>query len=232
MKCSSPKYLAIAALLSLVVGCSKTETPQLGEGPIPIPSGTYSVDRGHTYVTFSYMHQGLSFPLLRATDIDGELQLDSSSMDKSSVRIAVRTDSIRSNLENFDKELASRKFFHAEKYPYITFTTDRYEPLTNTEGRLSGFITIRDKTRPLELAVTINGAMDHPMRNIPVIGFSATGSLQRADFDLDRFVPMVGNEVHLKIEAEFLQGSNEGSAAAAQRAAAANVEVVATGGAQ
>jgi polyisoprenoid-binding protein YceI len=209
------KLISLAFLLPLLAACGKTESPQVGEGPVPIPPGTYAIDRNHSYVTFSYMHQGLSFPLLRATDIDGELELDSLSMDKSSVRIAVRADSIRTNMGNFDKELASRKFFHAEKFPYITFTTESYEPLSDTEGRLSGLITIRDVTKPLELAVTINGAMVHPMRNIPVIGFSATGSLNRADFDLDRFVPMIGNRVDLKIEAEFLQGSNEGSAAAA-----------------
>jgi polyisoprenoid-binding protein YceI len=135
-------------------------------------------------------------------------------------------------MDNFDKELASRKFFHAEKYPYITFTTDRYEPLSDTEGRLHGVITIRDISKPLDLAVTINGAMIHPMRDIPVIGFSATGALNRADFELDRFVPMVGNKVDLKIEAEFLMGSNDGSAAAARRAADAGVESIAGGGAR
>jgi polyisoprenoid-binding protein YceI len=97
---------------------------------------------------------------------------------------------------------------------------------------LHGVITIRDISKPLDLAVTINGAMIHPMRDIPVIGFSATGALNRADFELDRFVPMVGNKVDLKIEAEFLMGSNDGSAAAARRAADAGVESIAGGGAR
>jgi len=52
------------------------------------------------------------------------------------------------------------------------------------------------------------------MLNKPVIGFSASGTLRRSDFGLDRFVPMVADEVEIRIEAEFLRGSNEGSAAA------------------
>ncbi len=128
----------------------------------------------------------------------------------------MNVDSIRTNLDYFDKELASRKFFHAEKYPHITFATHSYRPLNESSGELAGFVTIRDITRPIVLSVTINGAMDHPMLNTPVIGFSASGSLRRSDFDLDRFIPMVADQVDISIEAEFLHGSSESSAAAAR----------------
>ncbi len=54
------------------------------------------------------------------------------------------------------------------------------------------------------------------MLNKPVIGISANGSLKRSDFELDRFIPMVGDEVQISIEAEFLHGANDGSAAAVE----------------
>jgi len=211
-------YLNLFAVLTLLAGCGQGE-PADDVGVLGIPSGTYAVDKSHTYVTFSYFHQGLSYPLLRATSIDGELELDNTDLDKSAVSIAVDVDSIRTNLDYFDKELASRKFFHAEKYPHITFATHSYRALDESSGELTGYITIRDITKPIVLSVVINGAMEHPMMNMPVIGFSALGSLRRSDFGLDRFVPMVADEVEIRIEAEFLLGSNAGSAAAAQIAA-------------
>jgi polyisoprenoid-binding protein YceI len=186
-----------------------------------VPSGTYAVDKSHTYVTFSYFHQGLSYPLLRITGIDGELELDNSALENSTVSIAVDVDSIRTNLDYFDKELVSRKFFHADKYPHITLSTHSYTPLNESVGELIGFVTIRDITKPIALSVVINGAMDHPMLNKPVIGFSASGSLKRSDFGLDRFVPMVADQVAINIEAEFLQGSNDASVAATKLAAEA-----------
>lgn len=207
--------LSLAAALALLAACRQGEPVDDG-GVLGIPSGTYAIDKSHTYVTFSYFHQGLSYPLLRATGIDGELELDNRELEKSTVSIAVDVDSIRTNLDYFDKELASRKFFHAEKYPYITFATHSYRPLNESSGELTGFVTIRDITRPIVLSVTINGAMDHPMLKTPVIGFSASGSLSRSDFGLDRFVPMVADQVVISIEAEFLHGGNEGSAAAAR----------------
>ena len=223
----------------LIAGCGQSDQSGVRvEGGLGIPSGTYAVDKSHTYVVFSYLHQGLSYPLLRMTDIDGELELDSAAMQNSKASIAIAVNSIRTNLDYFDEELASRKFFHADKYPHITFSTHRYRPLSDSEGELTGYVTIRNVTKPITLAVTINGAMEHPMMNKPVIGFSATGSLSRSDFDLDRFVPMVADEVKVRIEAEFLHGSNAESAAAAQLAAdaidnadPASLEIVANSGA-
>ena len=231
--------LTIVAAASLLVGCGQSEQPQTPvEGGLGIPSGTYAVDKSHTYIVFSYLHQNLSYPLLRMTDIDGELDLDSVAMENSKASIAIAVNSIRTNLDYFDDELASRKFFHADKYPHITFSTHSYRTLNDSLGELTGYVTIRNVTKPITLTVTINGALEHPMMNKPVIGFSATGSLNRSDFDLDRFVPMVADKVEIRIESEFLQGSNAESAAAAQLAAEAlanadpaSLEIVANSGA-
>lgn len=206
----------------LLTACGQGDQPGAPtEGALAVPSGTYAVDKSHTYVIFSYLHQGLAYPLQRATGINGELELDVGAMEKSTISIAVAANSIRTNLDFFDKELASRKFFHAEKYPYITFATHSYKPLSESLGELTGFATIRDVTKPIVLSVTINGAMTHPALNKPVIGFSVTGSLNRSDFGLDRFVSQVGDQVDLRIEAEFLLGSNDDSVAAAGLAAEA-----------
>lgn len=183
-----------------------------------IPSGTYAIDAGHSRVTFSYNHQGLSYPLLRAIDVNGELELDAESLERSSVAITIAADSIRSNVDYFDRELASPKFFNAGRFPVITFTADRLSMIDNESGVLEGEVTIRGITKPLSLNVTINGAIEHPMTGTPVIGVSATGWLNRSDFELDRFIPSVSDRVDLGIEVEFALGSNPASSAAADTA--------------
>jgi len=212
---------ALVAVLSALAMIALTGCGQKDSGPAAtpgdgVPSGIYAIDPSHTYVTFSYLHQGLSYPLLRATNIDGELDFDKDDISKSKVSISIAADSIRSNVENFDLELASRKFFNVEKYPQITFDTDRYEASSDNEGILHGHVTIRGISQPLELAVTLNNALMHPIFDVPAIGFSATGSLSRSDFELDRFVPVVSDMVIITIEIEFLLGSNDGSASAAR----------------
>ena len=209
------KTIRLAALFAIgLSGCGDSTPIDSGNR---VPSGTYAVDPSHAYVTFSYLHPDLSFPLLRATTIDGELEYDAENIENSSVQIAIETNSIRSNVDYFDEELASRKFFNADRYPYITFDSSSYEALTDKTGILRGEVTIRGVTQPLELGVTLNNAMVHPMLDIPVIGFSATGELNRSDFGLDRFIQNVSDTVAFQIEIEFLEGSNESSRAAVQQ---------------
>lgn len=210
--------LIIGAVVTGLTACGggeQAEDSVSDAGGIGVPSGTYAVDPAHTYVSFSYLHQGLSYPVLRATDVDGELILDATAIENSQASIVVSVASIRTNTGYFDKELASPKFFNAAKYPSITFASDNYEAVTDSVGKLNGHVTIRGITKPLTLDVTINGAMQHPMSGTPVIGVSATGYLNRSDFELDRFIPAVADRVDIAIEAEFAAGSNEGSAAAA-----------------
>ncbi|MGI9203089.1 MAG: YceI family protein [Woeseiaceae bacterium] len=210
--------IAASIAASWLAGCGQSEPPAGEAGSKSVPSGIYAVDRLHTYLSFSYLHQGLSYPLLRATDVMGELQYDGDDMTNSKIDVSVAADSIRTNVAHFDKELASRKFFNAQKFPHITFTTDRYEPTNDSEGILHGDVTIRGISKPIEFAVTFNDGFVHPVLEVPVLGFSATGSLSRSDFGLDRFVPVVSDTVVLNIEIEFRHGSTDESAAAAKTA--------------
>jgi len=217
-----PTLSTIVIVALAITGCGSSDTESVSGDRVP--SGTYAIDQSHTYVTFSYLHQGLSYPLLRATNVNGELNFDSDDITRSEVGIAIAADSIRTNLDHFDKELASRKFFNAEKYPYISFLSESYVETGDKEGILRGQVTIRGVTEALELAVTLNNALVHPVLDIPVIGFSATGSLTRSDFGLDRFVPVISDTVVFEIETEFLLRSDESSASAAAIAREASIE--------
>jgi len=198
-------YFAVA-IFSMLFACSSDEstgTSAVIDDGLGIPAGKYSVDKTHAYLTFSYLHQGLSYPLLRVRGIDGELMLDPNAMEKTRVSIVVDPASIRSNTDYFDRELASPKFFNVAKYPEIVFTGDSYEAISASEGAMTGQITIRGITKPLILTVRINGAMVNPITSRPVIGISATGYLLRSDFGMDRFIPAVADRIDLKMEIEF-----------------------------
>ena len=195
-----------------IAACGSEPAPEAGSEPLS--SGTFALDPSHTTVTFYYLHQGLSYPLLRATGVAGELEFNPAEVESSSVKVAIAADSIRSNIDYFDDELASRKFFNAERYPHITFSSERYEATGENEGIVHGQVTIRGISKPLALNVRLNGKAEHPMTGIPVIGFSATGTLNRSDFGLDRAIPVVADQVDFRIETEFIEGSNDSSQAA------------------
>jgi len=207
--------LLAASIFAACGGGGTAESPAASGDGLGVPAGTYAIDKSHTYLTFSYLHQGLSFPLLRIGGIDGELELDPAALEKTQVSIVADAASIKTNTAFFDKELTSPKFFNAAKFPHIAYVADSYEAINDSEGALSGQVTIRGITRPLILTVKINGAMVNPLTSKPVIGLSASGYVQRSDFGLDRFIPAVADRVDLRIEVEFEQGSNDESAPAA-----------------
>ena len=63
-------------------------------------------------------------------------------------------------------------------------------------------------TKPLMIEVTLNGAKRHPASGVPALGFSAVAKLKRSDFNMKFMVPLVGDEVTLLIEAEFLKSED------------------------
>ena len=173
------------------------------------------MDPEHTYLTFSYLHLGYSYPQLRFSAIDGELDLAGESLAQSRVAIAIDADSLDTKLPRFDRELKSLQYFNVDDYPTIAFTSQGYEPTGPASGSLAGNLTIKGRSRPVLLDVTINNAIQHPMKNVPAIGFSATGTLLRSDWGLSRNIPFVADEVTVNIEIEFLHGSSGTSSAAA-----------------
>src|SRR5690606_41783574 len=58
-------------------------------------------------------------------------------------------------------------------------------------------------TRPVVLDVTLNKAAPHPMmNNTPTIGFDASTTIKRSEFGIDKYVPMVSDEIELRITTE------------------------------
>jgi polyisoprenoid-binding protein YceI len=234
MKTTTPIVALLAPLVLIGCGTADDSQPQAdaaaaSPSDVPaggadvsvdnIPAGVYSVDRNHTYLTFSYLHLGYTYPQLRFTGIDGQLMVRSESMEDSSVAIAIDTASLDTKLPRFNTELQSLQYFNARDYPKIAFTSHSYEAAGPRNGALTGYLTIKGRTRPVKLDVTLNNAIQHPMMNVPAIGFSATGTVLRSDWGLSRNIPFVADEVDIRIEIEFLQGSNESSTEAAAIAA-------------
>ena len=72
-------------------------------------------------------------------------------------------------------------------------------------GTLTGDLTLHGVTKPVTLALRLNGAGPHPMRKVPAIGFTATGTVKRSEFGVAAYVPMVGDDLEVRIEVEAAQ---------------------------
>jgi polyisoprenoid-binding protein YceI len=119
-----------------------------------------------------------------------------------------------------DNHLRSPDFFDVANYPVMRFVGSRIEGDVTKNFRVIGDLTIRDITREVTLDVENEGATTDPWGNQRV-GFSATAKLNRADFGLtynqalEAGGVLVGEEVKLSIDAEFIRQASAPVSAAA-----------------
>ena len=169
-----------------------------------VPSGKYTLDSSHGYITFTYSHLGFSNPRVGFNRFDTELELDSSNPENSSVEVTIDASSIDSRVAEFNEHLNGSDFFNTAEYPTITFKSTKVEATGENTFEVTGNLTILGTTKPVTLATTINKAANHPMRNVPTVGLSASAKLMRSEWGLGAYVPAVSDEVELSIEVELL----------------------------
>ena len=185
-----------ASLLALSFGVSA----DLSE----VPSGKYTLDSSHGYITFTYSHLGFSNPRVGFNSFDTVLTLDSDKPENSLIEVTIDAASIDSRVAEFNDHLNSSDFFNTAEYPSITFKSTKVEATGENTFDVTGDLTILGTTKPVTLATTINKAANHPMRNVPTIGVSASTRLLRSEWGLGAYVPAVSDEVELSIEVELL----------------------------
>lgn len=169
-----------------------------------VPSGEYTLDSAHGYITFTYNHLGFSNPRVGFNSFDTTLALDSSNPENSVVEVTIDASSIDSRVAEFNEHLNGSDFFNTAEHPSITFKSTKVEATGENTFDVTGDLTILGTTRPVTLATTINGAGNHPMRKVPTVGVSASTKLMRSEWGLGAYVPAVSDEVELSIEVELL----------------------------
>ena len=165
----------------------------------------YKVEKTHADLLFDIDHAGFTRKHGSFHNLDATLQYDAQHPEQSHVSVTVQVDSIDTGFTLRDQELKGEKFFDAAKYPVMRFESIRVTPGPNHTLVVEGDLTLHGVTRPLTLHATLNKSAPNPFDRKATLGFSATGSLKRSDFGVSSFVPMIGDEVRIEIEAEFNQ---------------------------
>ena len=190
------RSLCAAALLALPFSVSADLSD--------VPSGKYTLDSSHGYITFTYSHLGFSNPRVGFNRFDTTLNLDSSNPEDSTVEVTIDASSIDSRVAEFNDHLNGSDFFNTAEYPTIRFRSTKVEATGENTFDVTGDLTILGTTKPVTLATTINKAANHPMRDVPTVGVSASAKLMRSEWSLDAYVPAVSDEIELSIEVELL----------------------------
>lgn len=186
-------------------------SPTMAQTPLEgMPAGNYSVDLSHASVVWKVSHFGFSTYVGRFTDFSADLVLDTDDFSKSSVNVDIKVDSIATaypwlEKEDFDTVLAE-DWFKSADYPSIGFVTKSVSQLSDGKAQVVGDMTMLGQTHEVVLSVIFNKATpNHIFKKVPVIGFSATTTIDRTVWGLSKYAPNIGAVVAVEIEGEFIK---------------------------
>jgi len=177
-----------------------------------VQDATWKVDNAHSAVTFSVRH--FFTPVKGQFDqFEAQLVYDPAAPENSTVRVTIPVASINTSNERRDAHLASPDFFEAEKYPEITFVSERVTKVSDTELLARGALTIKGQTRQVDLPVTVLGIADLAPEMQQMFGgikqvasFEAKLTLDRRDFGVGvgnwAATAVVGKDVEIVIAVE------------------------------
>ena len=162
----------------------------------------YKVDSEHTFVSFSYKHQGYSIQTSRFDSVTGNITLNDQN-NAGVIDITIDTKSISTGSITFNKVIQADDLFATNQYPTASFKSEKIIFKNESISAVDGKLTIKSITKPI--AITLTGfACSRSLINFKYIcGANATTKLNRSDYNLGKYVPFVSDEVtiHIAIEA-------------------------------
>lgn len=167
----------------------------------------YKLDKAHTDIGFTVKHLMVSNTKGQFKSYEGQFDFDSKKKEVKGIEVTIDTASIDTGNADRDKHLKNDDFFNVEKFPKMTFKSDK--AVAVKEGKVvkvPGTLTIRDKSQPVTLDVTFNGETE--FMGTKKVGFTATTKVNRKDFGvswnktLDKGGLAVADEVKISIEGE------------------------------
>lgn len=170
-----------------------------------ITVGTWQLDPTHTEIGFTVRHI-MSKVRGKFETFEGTL-VTAENITDSTVSVEVDLSSINTGTADRDNHLRSGDFFNVEESPKMTFTSTGVKATSDTDYVVSGDLTIKDVTKPVELSVEFLGEGKDPWGGTRV-GVEATGEISRKEWGIDFNIPlegdkvMIGDKITLQINAE------------------------------
>ncbi|MEQ3553739.1 YceI family protein [Pseudonocardia nematodicida] len=155
-------------------------------------AGTWDIDPVHSDVSFVVRHMMVSKVRGRFEGVSGEL-VTGEEFENSTVSATIDCSSLTTGNEQRDGHVKSADFFEVEKYPTWNFTSTGLVA-KGDEYVLSGDLTIKGVTKPVELELEVNGFGPDAWGGTRA-GFTAKTTINRSDYGVDIELPLDGGGV-------------------------------------
>jgi len=171
---------------------------------------TWNVDPVHSHAEFKVRHMMISNVKGEFKGVTGTLKLDSADLTKSGVEVSLDSATINTGDAQRDGHLKSADFFDVEKFPTLTFKSDRVSK-KNGVLTVAGDLNIHGVTRNVVFEVEGPSAPTKDPWGNTRIGLEATARINRKDFgltwnaSLETGGILVGDDVNITLDIQFIK---------------------------
>lgn len=195
---------ALATALALLLALAAL--PAAAGQPEP---ARWEFDPPHCTILFKVRHILVEVPG-RFGRFDGEILFDPANLAASRVEVAIQAASIDTGVAKRDQHLRSADFLDAERHPEIRFVSREILHRGGRHYLARGELTLRGRTRPVDLAFVFYGAQPAPRRQgVTVGGFRASHRLDRLAYGVGdgqwHRMGVLGREVSLELHLELIR---------------------------
>jgi polyisoprenoid-binding protein YceI len=146
-------------------------------------SGEWLIDPAHSRIGFSVRHAMVTTVRGAFAEYESRLYFDGRDPSRSHAEIVLFTASVDTGVEQRDAHLVHRDFLDAASYPRMRFVSTAVRPAGSDVYVMSGDLTIKNTTRPVDLELTYIGHVTDAFGDERV-GFDGTTTINRSDWGL------------------------------------------------
>jgi len=186
----APSRIAIGLFLSMIAAG-------------PCRADPYRFDPGHTVASFRCGPLGFGWQAGRVGGARGALLFDPDHPSDSMVEVSLDMSTLHMDWRGSDGEVRGAEFLDVGHFPTAEFKSRRVEVSRDGTAEVTGDMTLHGVTRE----VTLTAVIRRPAGPGGRLGFLAHGRIRRSDFGIDGALPLLGDAIDLRIEAEASPGS-------------------------
>ncbi|MDQ0105155.1 polyisoprenoid-binding protein YceI [Chitinophaga terrae (ex Kim and Jung 2007)] len=144
---------------------------------------TWKIDPSHSDVQFKVKHLMITTVTGQFAKFDATMETTGNDFSTANITFEADVDSISTQNAQRDQHLQAADFFEAATYPKLTFVSKEVKKVDDDNYKVTGDLTIKGNTRPVELNVEFGGEVVDPYGQTKA-GFELSGKINRKDFGL------------------------------------------------
>ena len=146
-------------------------------------STNWVIDPMHSEVLFKIKHLVISTVTGSFRKFEGSVTTGGTDFNNAKVHFTIDVKSIDTNQAHRDQHLQNGDFFDADVYPQIVFDSTSFVKAGGSDYKMTGDLTMRGVTKPVELNVEYGGSENNG-HGVIKHGFEVTGVINRREFGM------------------------------------------------